>query len=62
MFNPFQLDYIQSRRIEFKEGPIGFPYTFPTNKPQVFNEISIMENWLIIHVINSPTFLVLHSW
>ena len=36
--------------------------TYPTNKTQVFNEISIMENWLIIHVINSRTPLVLYSW
>ena len=35
---------------------------YPTNKTQVFNEISIMENWLIIHVINSRTPLVLYSW
>ena len=34
----------------------------PTNKTQVFNEISIMENWLIIHLINSRTFLMLYSW
>ena len=34
----------------------------PTNKTQVFNEISIMENWLIIQVINSRTLLVLYSW
>ena len=33
-----------------------------TNKTQVFNEISMMENWLIIHVINSRTLLVLYSW
>ena len=32
--------------------------TYPTNKTQVFNEISIMENWLI----NSRTLLVLYSW
>ena len=34
----------------------------PTNKTQVFNEISIMENWLIIYVINSRTLLVFYSW
>ncbi len=28
---------------------------YPTNKTQVFNEISIIENWFIIHVINSPS-------
>ena len=33
-----------------------------TNKTQVFNETSKMENWLIIHVINSCTLLVLYSW
>ena len=33
--------------------------TRPTNKTQVFNEMSLMENWLIIHVINSCTLLVL---
>jgi len=32
---------------------------YPTNKTQVFNEISIMEIWLIIHVINSRTLLVI---
>ena len=37
-------------------------YKTLTNKTQVFNEISIMENWLIIHVINSRTLLVLYSW
>ena len=36
--------------------------TNPTNKTQVFNEISFMETWLIIHVINSRTLLVLYSW
>ena len=35
---------------------------YPKNKTQVFNEISIMENWLIIHMINSRTLLVLYSW
>ena len=35
---------------------------YPKNKTQVFNEISIMENWLIIHMINSRTLLVLFSW
>ena len=34
----------------------------PTNKTQVFNKISMMENWLIIRVINSRTLLVLYSW
>ena len=33
----------------------------PTNKTQVFNEISLMENWLIIHVINSRLLLVLYT-
>ena len=28
-------------------------FSFPTNKTQVFNKISLMENWLIIHMINS---------
>ena len=37
-------------------------YKTLTNKTQVFNEISIMENWLIIHVINSRTLLVLYLW
>ena len=37
------------------------PSGYPTNKTQVFNEISLMENWLIIHVINSRPLLVLYS-
>ena len=32
---------------------------FPTNKTQVFNEINMMENWLIIHMIISQPNLVL---
>ena len=35
-------------------------YRNPTNKTQVFNEISMMENWLIIHMINSQTLLVVN--
>ena len=41
----------------------GLSMTYiPTNKTQVFNEISMMENCLIIHVINSQPLLVLYSW
>jgi len=34
---------------------------YPTNKTQVFNEISMMENWIIFHVIDSWTLFVLYS-
>ena len=43
------------------QNPVSYSVPYPTNKTQVFDEISLMENWLIIHVINSRPLLVLYS-